>query len=541
LIKNPRLLAKIGNAANPIIVNGVQAEASGVRVNLEGTLGDIGRVYFSKDASANILSMGTLVDARAKIEYKAKENRFTVQPKGSKVIYSFCRKKVNGNDSKFYVCNMGSMIDIVPTEHPAALMTTVANNLIQYTKREVIGAKKARELLAKLGYPSVENAIAMLRDGSGFDVTPYDFQVADAIWGPDVASMRGKTTKAKSMVPDTTIGIPIVQQHQILVVDIMFIDQVSTTLVAVSYPLDVTLGVTLDRTISGKPSRAAESVKKALGIILSTLSARKFVVATIYSDGEGAIGKIKPQLNQLGIEVDVSGAGGHVARIERRIRVIKERVRAHISGRLPFALNIVGLSMLILFCISRLNYQHTSTRPGGLTPREAFTGQRVAAERDFRAAVGDSVIYTEPYTTSDMKSRIGQGIVYLPTGNRTGNVKCLNIVTEAIVTRDSIKIVPTTTAIIKIMNGMAALDGRYVPKHSPAIHDMIYNQSVAKTNMPTFIPVQTPLKNMGILALIPDNPHPGRAEPLTLADTPEPTPPPEETHSVIEHSEGGGG
>ena len=69
------------------------------------------------------------------------------------------------------------------------------------------------------------------------------------------------------MVPDTTIGIPIVQQQQILVVDIMFIDQVST-LVAVSYPLDVTLGVTLDRTISGKPSRAAESVKKALEIIL---------------------------------------------------------------------------------------------------------------------------------------------------------------------------------------------------------------------------------------------------------------------------------
>ena len=83
LIKNPRLLAKIGNAANPIIVNGVEAEASGVRVNLEGTLGDIGRVYFSKDASANILSMGTFVDAGAKIEYKAKENRFTVQPKGS--------------------------------------------------------------------------------------------------------------------------------------------------------------------------------------------------------------------------------------------------------------------------------------------------------------------------------------------------------------------------------------------------------------------------------------------------------------------------
>jgi hypothetical protein len=95
----------------------------------------------------------------------------------------------------------------------------------------------------------------------------------------------------------------------------------------------------------------------------------------------------------------------------KRLRVVKERVRAHLGGRHPFA-----LALLILLHISRLNYQHTSTRPEGLTPREAFTGQRVSAEKDFRAAFGDSIIYTEPYSTSnDMKSRIGQGIVKLPT------------------------------------------------------------------------------------------------------------------------------
>jgi hypothetical protein len=91
----------------------------------------------------------------------------------------------------------------------------------------------------------------MLRDGSGFDVTPYDFQVADAIWGPDIASLREKTTNKKAMVPDTTLGVPVTQQQQSLVVDIIFIDQVST-LVAVAYPLDLTLAVTLDRTTSGK-------------------------------------------------------------------------------------------------------------------------------------------------------------------------------------------------------------------------------------------------------------------------------------------------
>jgi hypothetical protein len=150
LIKNDKLLTKIGIAGKPIIVNGVQASAGGVRVKMQGTLGEIGRVYYSKEASANILSMATLVDAGAKIEYDAKANRFTVQPKGSKTIYSFCRKNVKGSESKFYVCNMGSMVDTVPTEHPQrenTMVATVANNLVKYTKREITGANKARDLL----------------------------------------------------------------------------------------------------------------------------------------------------------------------------------------------------------------------------------------------------------------------------------------------------------------------------------------------------------------------------------------------------------
>jgi hypothetical protein len=217
LIKNPKLLTNIGVSATPIVVNGVQTNASGVRVNLEGRLGDIGTVYYSKDASANILSMSCLVDSGAKVKYDPKANRFTVQPRRSATIYSFCRKKVNNNDSKFYVCNMDTMVATVPTDHSSdaeILVATVAQNMVRYTKREVSAAQKSRELLARLGYPSVENAIAMLRDGTGFDVTPYDFQVADAIWGPDIASLRGKTTKAKSMIPDSTLGVPIVQSGQ---------------------------------------------------------------------------------------------------------------------------------------------------------------------------------------------------------------------------------------------------------------------------------------------------------------------------------------
>jgi hypothetical protein len=62
----------------PIIVNGVQKDAAGVRVNMEGKLGDIGTVYYSKDATANILSMSTLVDSGATVKYDHSANRFTV-------------------------------------------------------------------------------------------------------------------------------------------------------------------------------------------------------------------------------------------------------------------------------------------------------------------------------------------------------------------------------------------------------------------------------------------------------------------------------
>jgi hypothetical protein len=51
------------------------------------------------------------------------------------------------------------------------------------------------------------------------------------------------------------------------------------------------------------------------------------------------------------------------------------------------------------------------------------------------------------------------------------------------------------------MNDMDALDGRFMTKTPTKIPDMIYNQSVNQANMPNFIPVQPPLRDIGPLAL----------------------------------------
>ena len=49
------------------------------------------------------------------------------------------------------------------TDH--TFVTTVADNMRQYTKREVEQAKTARELMARLGYPSSQATIDILDAG----------------------------------------------------------------------------------------------------------------------------------------------------------------------------------------------------------------------------------------------------------------------------------------------------------------------------------------------------------------------------------------
>ena len=189
----------------------------------------------------------------------------------------------------------------------------------RYTKREIEGARKARNLLAKMGFPSVSQAIEIATRGVNFTVTGTDFQIANDIWGPDIASLKGKTKKLSSKIADTHISKPTLQQEQILSVDVMYVEGVPS-LIGLATPLDLTMAVSLLSLDSTHGSRSTSIIRDGILGFISTLSSRNFVTRLIMSDGEGAVGKITRELNQMGIEVDVSGAGGHVARIERKIQ-----------------------------------------------------------------------------------------------------------------------------------------------------------------------------------------------------------------------------
>jgi hypothetical protein len=232
-------------AAKGIVLNGVDKSSPGIHVDLVGEFCDIGTFYYCPTASAIILSFAAMTDSGADIRYAAKHDRFTMNPKGSDMIYSFCRQDLPGSEGRFYTCDTKCMIARTPTSHPRTeqvMVATVAENMRKYTKREVEPAGAARELLARMGYPTVENAIVMIRGGDNMKVTERDFRVAHDIWGKDVTSMRGKTKKKLTAVTDISIRAPVIQKQQVLSVDIMFVDSIPS-LVAVATPLDLVLAV----------------------------------------------------------------------------------------------------------------------------------------------------------------------------------------------------------------------------------------------------------------------------------------------------------
>jgi hypothetical protein len=119
------------------------------------------------------------------------------------------------------------------------------------------------------------------------------------------------------------------------------------------------MSVTFARNLQGQ--RSAAPVVKALEEHLNKY--RRKDIFAILSDREGAIGKLRDQLMQRGIIINVSAAGVHVPVVERKITVIKERVRG-ILATLPFSL----LKYLVAFAVS--NLIPANTHVSGISPKQ---------------------------------------------------------------------------------------------------------------------------------------------------------------------------
>jgi hypothetical protein len=112
-----------------------------------------------------------------------------------------------------------------------ALVSTVEDNMKRFTDREVKKAEEARRLQTVLGYPSDKALVRMISSGGMVNspISVHDVYNAVRIWGPNLGSLKGKTTRSKPNVVtiehlDEKI---IIDKEIVLCMDIFFVEGIS--------------------------------------------------------------------------------------------------------------------------------------------------------------------------------------------------------------------------------------------------------------------------------------------------------------------------
>jgi hypothetical protein len=111
------------------------------------------------------------------------------------------------------------------------LVDSVEENKHGYTRRQFESAKQARKPYHTLGCPTVENFKHILRQSNiqNCPVTKADISTAERIFGPDIGTLKGKSTRNVPVAVKTDeIDIPqeLKDMHKdlTLCIDIMFVN-----------------------------------------------------------------------------------------------------------------------------------------------------------------------------------------------------------------------------------------------------------------------------------------------------------------------------
>jgi len=201
------------------------------------------------------------------------------------------------------------------------LLTTVSGNEARFTAREVAQAGLARRVMEQLGYPSSADLKTIIQQGGliNMPITTQDVARADVIYGRDVGSVKGKSTRKRPAPVPAVNPVPKAEvREQKMYADIFHLRRLSF-LISVMKPTNLLLVREL------RDRYTAANAKDAIAEQIRQVEDRGFRVAEVTLDpdpafGEGAITLDRP--------VTYVGAGAHVPIAERAIRVVKERYRA---------------------------------------------------------------------------------------------------------------------------------------------------------------------------------------------------------------------
>lgn len=433
VVKSPKLLTNI-RQGRPITLLGMNDSAEGISCDQIGDLLNFGTAYLCEHAKANLLSQGCARPHCRKITLDDNNNEYVIIDKeGERYVF---REKEN-----IYSCNIREKF------------------AFSLSKKEIEASKLVRDIQRRMAFESDHGLKIALKNGSinNLPITTRDVDNAASYWGKDIGMLKGKTTS----VPPTAHPMVEVTKYnevpQTLEVDLFYV-QGHAFLCSVSDPLDLTmvnyLSESSEKTIRPKK---LENIRSHIFNQLDAYRNEGFNVTKISYDSESVLKSIASELVSERYKVRIAAPGRHgVPRLDRKIRMIKERCRCIVST-LPYDLPGFLIPWCVKFVVSRINMirRKESTLLSNESPKEAFTGIKTNFISDINIGFGEYVQVIDINQSNSLKERSISCLSLMPMSDGTGGVKFYCLKSKAIVIRDAWINVPIPDTVVDYLNRLA--------------------------------------------------------------------------------------
>ena len=432
LFKNKTLLDE--GTMQDVTLEGIETYGGMASASKVGTYRGI-TTYVAPNGPANLFSHAVLKRNGARTQLSDDESCYSVTFADGDVMEFVARDDLGGL--------------FVYTPLCVYVNFTAKENLKLYTRREQRKAIEARTLLPALGFPSDKDYASILNNNVVKDlpVTSADVYRAHRIFGKDIPSYMGKTTRKTSPKIDLEKVDAVIQKRIWLGMDAFVINS-GVYMLSVSsfkYKMVTYMGI-LNKTMTNN----ADTFWFHIRHHVNSYRARGFTVRETRTDDEAAFVANKTNIQGLGIVHEVL-YGRKVEAVERAVRPIKERHRAY-TFYVPFPLTHIMEMYLVLNCTRLLNaYPSYGDGYDGIAPTEIYRGTKLNRRVDFPLAYGDVCLVHSDIGDNESKTSKARGeivIAMLPHGNAAGDITFLNTRTMHKLVRNEFTVIPTPQFVI---------------------------------------------------------------------------------------------